>query len=472
MRCFVTARFAQEDLLKMLNETIAAVSTPRGRGGIAVIRISGEESAEVLKKCFAPAYKAPWDAPRLACYGSVVNGGEIIDTALATYFSGSASFTGEDSAEISCHGGIAVTSAVLEAALRSGARPAEAGEFTRRAYVNGKLSLTEAEAVGRLIDADTDSRRRLSSNAARGSLSRATEDIRARLRGVLAALYAVIDYPDEDIGNEGEEQILSVFEDAVSRLEALLATYRTGSAVADGVICAIVGTPNSGKSSLYNLLCRSDKAIVTDVAGTTRDTLWETVDAAGITLRIADTAGIRDTDDKVESIGIDRAVAVMESAELIIAVVDGSRQLSDEDRALLDKAAQSGGAKIAVINKNDLGDAVDTTEINASFDKTVSMCAKSGEGLDRLYSAIGEVFNSEGLSLDNDAMLWSSRHKACVENAVSMLKDAISGLLAGDFADAVCTLAESALSELSMLDGRGISEEIVSEIFARFCVGK
>lgn len=456
----------------MLNETIAAVSTPRGRGGIAVIRISGEESRDVLRACFKPGYTAPWDAPRRACFGSVVCGDEIVDTVVATFFAGNASFTGEDSAEISCHGGTAVTAAVLEAVLRAGAKPAEAGEFTRRAFVNGKLSLDEAEAVGRLIDADTDSRRRLSSNAARGSLSRATERIRSELRGVLAALYAVIDYPDEDIGGEGEEQIMGVLARSVSELEGLLRTYRTGSAVCDGVVCAIVGTPNSGKSSLYNLLCRSDKAIVTDVAGTTRDTLWETVDAAGITLRIADTAGIRDTEDKVESMGIDRAVEVLESAELIMAVIDGSKPLDVGDTSLLDKIADATGAKIAVVNKKDLGCVADKGRIDGIFDKVVSMSAKTGEGLEELYSAVGDIYNSERLSLDHDAILWNSRHKACVENAVSMLRDAAAGLAAGDYADAVCTLAESALAELSMLDGRGVSEEIVSEIFARFCVGK
>lgn len=457
----------------MLNETIAAVSTPKGRGGIAVIRISGDDTVKVLKNCFSPAGKtAPWDKPRSACYGLVINGQSVIDSALATFFSGRASFTGEDSAEISCHGGIAVTSAVLEAVLRAGAKPAGAGEFTRRAFINGKLSLTEAEAVGKLIDADTESRRRLASNTARGSLTRATEKVRTNLKEVLAALYAVIDYPDEDIGTDGEDSILTVLDEAVSDLEKLLKTFRTGSAVADGVVSAIVGTPNSGKSSLYNLLCRSDKAIVTDIAGTTRDTLWETVDAAGITLRIADTAGIRDTGDRVEAIGIDRAVSVMETAELIIAVFDGERGLLEEEQELIEKIKKADGAKIAVINKNDLGDTVDRELIDTVFDKTVSMCAKNGDGLDKLFESISAIYNSDGLSFDNDAILWDSRHKACVENAVSMLRDAAEGLRAGDFADAVCTLAESALAELSMLDGRGISEEIVAEIFSKFCVGK
>lgn len=456
----------------MLSETVAAVSTPKGKGGIAVIRISGEDTEAVLKGCFTPFGKAPWNEARRQCYGSVIKNGAVIDTGLAAFFRGSSSFTGEDSAEISCHGGVAVTSAVLEAVFAAGARPAEAGEFTRRAFINGKLSLTEAEAIGRLIDADTDSRRALASNAARGSLTKACEGVRASLRGVLAALYAVIDYPDEDIGDEGERNIEGVLTESLSKLGALLKTYRTGCAVADGVVCAVVGAPNSGKSSLYNLLCRSERAIVADVAGTTRDTLWETVDADGITLRIADTAGIRDTEDTVEAMGIERAVSLMDKAELIIAVIDGSRPLTGEELQLTEKISQSAAAKIAVINKKDLGECVGEAELSQIFDRCVHMCAKNGDGLEELYGAVKSIYNSESLSPESDAMLWDARHKACIEDVCSMLTQALEALRAGEPADAVCTLAESALSELSMLDGRGVSEEIVSEIFSRFCVGK
>lgn len=455
----------------MIGETVAAISTPKGKGGIAVIRISGDKSAEILKKCFI-SKKSPVENPRRAVFGTVTDGCEEIDTAVAVYFAEGASFTGEASAEISCHGGIAVTQAVLSAVFKAGAVPAEAGEFTRRAFINGNLSLTEAEAVGRLIDADTESRRKLASSAARGSLKEKTETIRNSLADVLAALYAVIDYPDEDIGNEGEEQILWVLDNNISALDSLLRTYKTGSAVANGVVTVICGSPNSGKSTLYNLLCREEKAIVTDIAGTTRDTLWETVEAGGITLRLADTAGIRETGDRVESIGVDRARSAMKEAELIISVFDGSRPLCDEEKELLSFLSELDGAKIAVINKSDKESFSICSEISAANDKTVVMSAKYKEGEEQLYCAINELFNSESLSLSSDAILWEARHKATVESVMALLTDARSALTMGEPADAVCTLCESALSELSLLDGRGVTEDIVSRIFARFCVGK
>ena len=456
----------------MIGETVAAISTPKGKGGIAVIRVSGEDSARILERCFKPKGRSPVENPRRAVFGSVVDGSEEIDTAIAVYFQRGASFTGEESFEISCHGGTAVTQAVLSCIFKAGASPADPGEFTRRAFVNGKLSLTEAEAVGRLIDADTDSRRRLASNAQRGALREKTSELRRDLSGVLAALYAAIDYPEEDIGNEGEEQIEGVLSSTIDSLSALLRTYRTGSAVADGVVTVICGSPNCGKSTLYNLLCHDDKAIVTDVAGTTRDTLWETVEAGGITLRLADTAGIRTTGDVVESIGVERARSAMNEAALVITVFDGSRELEREERMLLSSLSEMTCAKIAVINKADTDTFSIDKEIEKANDKTVVMSAKCGEGLEELYKAIEELFNADKLSLDTDPVLWEARHKASVENVVALLSDAREALLFGDPTDAVCTLCESALSELSLLDGRGVTEDIVSQIFARFCVGK
>ncbi len=455
----------------MIGETVAAVSTPAGKGGIAVIRISGEKSAEILNKCFV-SKTSPVDNPRRAVFGTVVNDGEAVDTGIAVYFSEGASFTGEASAEISCHGGTAVTKAVLEAVFKAGASPADAGEFTRRAFVNGRLTLSEAEAVGRLIDADTDSRRRLASNALRGFLREKTEGIRNSLLDVLSALYAVIDYPDEDIGNEGEEQIEGVLNGNIAALNALLRTYKTGSAVADGVVTVICGSPNCGKSTLYNLLCKEEKAIVTDVAGTTRDTLWETVDAGGITLRLADTAGIREADDVVESIGVDRARDAMRKAQLVISVFDGSRQLEDEERDLLCELASLDAARIAVVNKSDKEDFRVCSEIEAANDRTVIMSAKHGDGEEELFRAISDLFNEDKISISADAVIWEARHKAAVESVIALLTDARDALLYGDPADAVCTLCESALSELSLIDGRGVTEDIVSRIFARFCVGK
>lgn len=453
-------------------DTVAAVSTPAGKGGIAVIRISGDDCINVLRKAFLPQGRAPWDNPRLACYGTVVSGEEKTDTGIAVFFEEGKSFTGEASAEISCHGGTAVTRAVLEAVFAAGAHPAPPGEFTKRAFVNGKLSLTEAEAVGKLIDADTDSRRRLAAGAAQGKLKKRAEGIRNELLGVLSALYAAIDYPDEDVGDEGERRIEGVLTSVSAELSALLSTYKTGCAIADGVVTAICGSPNCGKSSLYNLLCGEEKAIVTDIAGTTRDTLWETVDAGGITLRIADTAGIRDTGDVIEEMGVERALGCMASAELIITVFDGSRPLNESEKKLLLSLSEHAQAKIGVINKSDLPLLAEKDEIEKVCDKTVVMSAKNKTGTEALYSAVGELFNGDRLSPSEDAILWDARHSATVAGAKEKIDAALSGLRMGDATDAVCTLAEAALAELSLLDGRGVTDEIVGEIFARFCVGK
>ena len=454
----------------MFNDTIAAVSTPRGKGGVALIRISGDEALECLKKIFIPFYGKDFPE-RKAVYGKIVMRDETVDTGLATYFAEGHSYTGEPTAEITCHGGIAVTAAVLEAALWAGARLAEAGEFTRRAFVNGRLTLTEAEAVGRLIDADTESRRRLAASAASGSLARKTGEIRDSLTGVLAALYAAIDYPDEDIGDEGETTLLPTIEKGAAEVEKLLFTYKTGHAVADGVKTVICGAPNSGKSSLYNRLCGAERAIVTSIAGTTRDTLEETVDAGGITLRLADTAGLREAGDEVEKVGIDRARGKMAEAELIIFVCDGSRPLSDEEQELISEINGLECAKIAVINKKDLAQAGVKIEDNI-FDRKVSISAVTGEGLDSLKNAIAELWGSEKISLSNDAVIWNARQKASLETALDLLSAAADSLRLGMPADAACTMVESAISAMGELDGRGVCEDIVSQVFARFCVGK
>ncbi len=453
----------------MFGETIAAVSTPRGKGGVALIRISGDEALSCLEKIFQPMYGAGFPE-RKAVYGKIIMRDEVVDTGLATFFAEGHSYTGEPTAEITCHGGIAVTAAVLEAALFAGARLAEAGEFTRRAFVNGRLTLTEAEAVGRLIDADTESRRRLAASAAGGSLARKTGEIRDSLVGVLAALYAAIDYPDEDIGDEGERTLLPTIEKGAAEVSALLATYKTGHAVADGVKTVICGAPNSGKSSLYNRLCGAERAIVTSIAGTTRDTLEETVDAGGITLRLADTAGLREADDEVEKVGIDRARGKMAEAELIIFVCDGSRELTDEEKELIDEIKELDAAKIAVVNKKDLG--TESVIPENVFDKTVHMSAMTGEGTEALTDAIAELWGSEKISLTNDAIIWNARQKASLESSLDLLTAAADALRLGAPADAACTMVESALSSMGELDGRGVCEDIVGQVFARFCVGK
>ena len=461
----------------MLHDTIAAVSTPYGKGGIAVIRISGDDTAAVLQGCFSTSGPYPVDHPRRACLGSIIRDGEIIDSGIAVYFVPGASFTGEALAEISCHGGTAVTAAVLEAVFRAGAQPAGPGEFTRRAFLNGKLSLTQAQAVGLLIDADTDSRRRLAAGALQGALREKTERMRARLTSLLASLYAAIDYPDEDLAVQTPEELSAGFSAVTEEMRALLATYRTGSAVADGVRTVICGSPNCGKSSLYNRILGQDRAIVTDIAGTTRDTLWDTADFGGITLRLADTAGLREKGeaaDLVEEIGVERSRRNIEQAELIFLVLDGSRPLQHQEAQWMEEISKLRDAvKIAVINKADLYAAPvpDVVALKTAMDGVVVLSAKTGAGLEELAAAVGRLYQTQDRSFAAP-LIWDARHKATLEDAISLLEAAAAAMDAGEPADGVCTLAEEALANISLLDGRGVSEEIVSEIFSRFCVGK
>ncbi len=304
--------------------TIAAVSTPRGKGGIAVIRISGEEAIAVAQAMFQPKSGKPLSQcrARYAIYGDILDSADkVCDSGLCTLFRAPNSFTGEDCCEISCHGGTYITMTVLTSALAHGATMAGPGEFTKRAFINGKLSLTEAEAVGQLIDSDTEERMRLSAGALRGNVSAEIQRISDALVHVMTALYAAIDYPDEDIGTEGEESIGAVVRTALEDTRRLLATYKTGRAVSDGVKTVIFGSPNVGKSSLFNRMLGEDAAIVTSVAGTTRDVLRECVSFGGVTLRLSDTAGIHESGDEVEKIGIQRAESELAESELAIEVL-------------------------------------------------------------------------------------------------------------------------------------------------------
>lgn len=460
----------------IFSDTIAAVSTPRGKGGIAVIRISGEGTRDVVSRIFDPmGRRSVVDYPaRRAIYGNITDlNGTVIDSGIITVFHAPASYTGEDMAELSCHGGVYVTRTVLSAVLSAGARLAEAGEFTRRAFLAGKLTLTEAEAVGMLLEADTDDKMRLASTAMRGRLSEKLAEVTDSLTAVMGALYAAIDYPEEDIGDEGERRIGSVIEESLASVRRLLSTYRRGKAVSEGVKCVICGRPNAGKSSLYNMITGEDSAIVTDIAGTTRDVLRERVSFGGVTLELADTAGIRETDDTVESIGVRRAEAELSSAELVIGVFDGSIPLDGDDRRMM--ASYPASAKIAVINKSDIGTKLsedDVKLIEESHDVTVYMSCETGEGFQLLADAVAQTYDTASVDLNNDAVIWSARHEATLRRAEEYLAAADASMKYGDPVDAVCTLCESALAELSETDGRGVTEDIVAEIFSKFCVGK
>ena len=455
--------------------TVAAVSTPRGKGGISVIRISGDDTAAILEKCFVPRGAPLSSRPmRTAVYGDIVAQGKVIDTGICTLFEKGRSFTGETMAELSCHGGIWITRAVLEAVFSAGAGPARAGEFTRRAFINGKLSLSEAEAVGLLIDADTSSRAAMASGAARGRLSLACAKIDAELLDVMTALYAAIDYPEEDVGTKGEDEIYQVVSSSIVELDALRRTYKTGKAVSEGVRTVICGRPNVGKSSLYNLLLGEERAIVTDVAGTTRDTLEDTVDVGGVTLRLLDTAGIRDTLDRVERIGVERASEKLSEAELVICVLDASEGLTTDDISLIERLKELSCEKILVCNKLDIKSENDLfdKEIMKNFPRRVFLSALTGEGKEALENVIASLYNEDALDLSNDAVIWSAAQKASLDRAYDLLTAARDALSEGAPLDAVGVLCERALSELRMVDGRDVTDDIIDGIFSKFCVGK
>lgn len=467
--------------------TVAAVSTPRGKGGIAVIRISGADALAVADRFFIPAGGKPLSSypARSAVFGTVRGtDGEPADTGIATVFRAPSSFTGEDTVEISCHGGTAVTEEVYLSAIAHGARAAGPGEFTRRAFLNGKLSLTEAEAVGLLIDADTKERLKLSSGGVRGNVSREIRRIYDGMLDTMTALYAAIDYPEEDVGDEGERHIAETLEGSLDRVKKLLATYKTGKAIADGVRSVICGRPNVGKSSIFNKMLGEEAAIVTSVEGTTRDIIRETVSFGGVTLRLSDTAGLRSSSDAVERIGIDRATAEIDSAELVIAVFDGSTPLREEDISLLGRLESVHAPVVCVINKSDLPAALTDGEL-AVIEKmaarvvhTVAWADSAGEldgsyaALEQLESAVAELFGSGEIDLSSDAVIWDLRQREQLEHCRSALESALAGIMAGDGLDCVCTLAEEAMAFLDETDGRGVEERIVNEIFARFCVGK
>ena len=463
----------------MLNDTIVAVSTPRGKGGVAMLRVSGVDAVRICEAVFEPCSgKRLSDAPaRFAVYGRIysieADGSRTeIDDGVATVFRSPASFTGEDTVEICCHGGILLTETVLSTILAAGARAAEAGEFTRRAFLNGKMGLSSAEALGNLLEAGSREQLLLAHSGMRGKTEHRSGEIYAKLRHILASVYVCIDYPDEDLAELSREEIIDGIESCEHEVCKLAETYRTGHAVAEGIKAVICGRPNVGKSSLYNQLVGRDAAIVTDVEGTTRDVLTESTHLGRVTLRLSDTAGLHETSDRVEQIGIDRAHGALEDAELVLAVFDASVAPTAEDVALCDLLEGMNCTKIAILNKNDLSSGADAGFYATKFSHTVSISAKEGQGMADLTALVEQLFIDGSLDFRSDAVLTNARQYAAAIKALRLLEAATESLHAGFPVDVCCSDAEGAMEALAELDGRAVSEDLVSEIFSHFCVGK
>lgn len=457
---------------------IAAISTPSGKGGVAVIRISGEGSVDIASKIFFPKNKKTLAdiPPRFQVYGDIISGSEYIDDGMATVFYAPASYTGEDTVEISCHGGILVTKRVLEAAFRAGAMPAESGEFTRRAFINGKLSLTDAEAIGNLLEAKTNEQAKLYSAAARDLLTDKIKEIRGALTEILSSVFARIDYPDEDLGDFSDSEACEKLAKVREQLITLVSTYPTGRAVAEGINAVICGKPNAGKSSLYNAILGEDAAIVTEIEGTTRDVLSRSVPLGRVMLKLSDTAGIREEEnaDKVEKIGIERSRTAVLNAELIITVFDGSTPIDSRDRDILELISATAATKIAVINKCDLEQRFELLALEEKFDKTVMISTKCDalHAARSLAEAVETLFTDGSLTVGTDAIVSSARQNAALIRALEFVEEAISAYESGIYADAVSSEIERALGSIAEIDGRAVSEAVVGEIFSKFCVGK
>jgi tRNA modification GTPase len=464
-----------------LFDTIAAISTPYGKGGVAMIRISGADAHKVGDKVFRTKSSkklSEYEHGRVV-YGRIVmtdiaGREKVIDDGMAVCFHSPRSFTGEDTVEICCHGGVLVTRKVLSAVLLAGARAAEAGEFTRRAYISGKMKLSEAEALGNLLEAKSDSQLTLARSGMMGKLSEKTDKIYESMRDVLTGIYAAIDFPDEDLSEMSRDEMQSAIEASLADLKSLAATYGTGRAISEGIPTVICGRANAGKSSVYNRILGYEAAIVTDIEGTTRDVLRETAVMGNITLLLCDTAGLRQTDDKVESIGIERSISAIESAGLALAVFDISKSPTDEDRELAEKIKAVGVPAIALLNKCDVVEnrLSDFDDIVSGFSAAFEISAAEGSGFEALADAVEALFIDGSIDIENDAVVSGARQYAAICSSAEALERALEDIKSGMALDLCCIGVECSMSALGEVDGREIGEEIVSEIFSKFCVGK
>ncbi len=452
------------------SSTVAAISTPVAAGGIGVIRISGEDAIKIAAKVFRPSGKKNIEQMKgyTAAHGTVTDGDKTIDEAVLLIFRAPHSYTGEDVAEISCHGGVYVVSRVLRAVLSAGAQPAAPGEFTKRAFLNGKLDLTKAEAVMNLISAQGEQSAGAAMTALEGALSKKIIAAAQTLITDSAYLAAWVDYPDDEIEEISTDKLLADYREVLSQLEMLLNNYDAGRAITQGVDTVIAGKPNVGKSTLMNFLAGFRRSIVTDIAGTTRDVVEDTVRLGNVVLHLADTAGIRETGNEVEKIGVDFAVDRVERASLVLAVFDSSRPFDSEDKAVIDLCR--GKCAVAIINKDDLDPKFDKTQLDC-FRHQVYISAKDGTGADRLAAAVEKALGTDSVDT-SAALLANERQRLCCEKAAECLREAIDALEMNITLDAVTVSTECAITELLTLTGEKATDAVINEVFSRFCVGK
>lgn len=457
-----------------ITDTIAAISSAAGNSGIGIIRVSGDEAIEVVDKIFRPANKNKKLAnveSHTVHYGHIMDGDKTLDQVLVIVMKNPHSYTGEDTVEIDCHGGMLILKKVLDLVLKNGARTAEPGEFTKRAFLNGRIDLSQAEAVMDLINSKNDFALNSSIEQLKGGVSDAIKDIRKDIIYHIAFIESALDDP-EHISLDGyDEEITEMLNENINKISKLVNSFDNGRIMKEGIKTVILGKPNAGKSSLLNLMLGEDRAIVTDIEGTTRDTLEENINFNGLSLKIIDTAGIRDTEDLVERIGVNKAKEIAKEGDLIIYVVDGSRELDDNDREIIklinDKQA------IILVNKSDMDTVINIGELKKDSNRDVILfSAKNGEGMDQLEEEIRNMFYSGKVTYNDQVYITNARHKEALENALESLKQVKNSVDAGMPEDFYSIDLMDAYTDLGLIIGESVEDDLVNEIFSKFCMGK
>lgn len=453
--------------------TIASISTAPGIGGIGIIRMSGEKSFEVLTKIFYPKnqYNIEDIKGYTIKYGHIKENEKIIDEVLVSFFKAPHSYTAENMCEINSHGGIVVMRKILDLCLKNGAELAEPGEFTKRAFLNGRIDLSQAEAVIDIINAKSDIEAKEGIKQLEGYLKQEINKIKEKILDLMTNIEVSIDYPEYDVEDVLESDVSNKLDNIKIDLKKLEKSFSNGKIIKEGIKTAIIGKPNAGKSSLLNAILKEERAIVTEYEGTTRDTIEEFVNINGIPLKLIDTAGIRETDNEIEKIGIEKSKSLAKEADLCIVIIDSSKKLDREDEEILNVVNKNN--TVVVLNKSDLGSVIDAnTSIISNFRYVVNISALKNEGINDLYNIITKMFNLNEINLDNETVITNERHKNIISKAISNIEKAKKSLADNMPIDIVAISIKDVLSNLGEITGDVAGEEIINEIFARFCLGK
>lgn len=453
-------------------ETIAAISTATGNGGIGIIRMSGKECFNILEKIFKPIKKSENICGYTIKYGHIMDGDNIVDEVLVSYFKAPKSYTTENMCEINSHGGFIVERRILELCLKNGAELAEPGEFTKRAFLNGRIDLVQAESIIDLINSKSEKEAKASISQLEGNLSKNINSIKSELLDLMADVEAYIDYPEYDIEEVTNKKILQTLDKVESHLKKLNETFKNGKILREGIKTAIIGKPNAGKSSLLNTILNEERAIVSETKGTTRDTIEEYVTIEGITLKLIDTAGIRETNDEIEKIGVEKSKKLINEAELVIAIFDGTKDLSEEDYEILNLIESKNA--IILLNKMDIKDfELDKNDaIKKSGKETIKISARNGDNIDILYKAIANMYKINDIELDDGEIVTNIRHKNQIDESLKSIEKTRETVYNNMPVDIIEIYLKQILSDLGKITGDDISEDIINEIFSKFCLGK